>query len=159
MRELTPWFERKEKFNEFIDLFAYEFQLTHDESYQIILDVWDLISHSGQVGVYEEYLNDKFDYTERRIYITHLNSANSLKTLYLVGEYDPTPDTLYLQVEKKSNWELYLQSEISGLTFFSFTINVPVSIWSEMTEQEKNKFYATADIYKMAGKTYNVETF
>ena len=157
--DLIPHFKRQEKFVEFMNLFADEFQITSDTFYTLVSDTWDLMAYSSQVGVYEEFLNDKFDNYDRRITVTNNDVGLGLITVYKAGEYDPTPTTIYLQAENKSPWIVYLESELSSLTFFNYTINVPLSLWNLWTTDQQNYFTAQASIYLLAGKQFDVQTF
>ncbi len=155
IEELIPVDERKPINTEYMKLFANEMQVSHDEMYETVVDVWRIIAYGTQVGVFEEYLNDNYDNDNRGITITNNNVSQGLITLYLTGEYDPTPDTLY-PAKSGKGWELYLSSEIATLTFFNYTIDVPISVWSALSTREQEQFIARANIFNPAGKQYNI---
>ena len=100
-------------------------------------------------------MNNNYDPVGRGITITNNNVAQTLITLYLTGEYDPTPDTLY-PAKSGKGWELFLTSEIATLTFNDYTIDVPTAVWSALSTREQEQFVARVNIFNPAGKRYNI---
>jgi hypothetical protein len=159
IKDLTPHFKRQDIFISFLMIIAEELQVSMDSLYSMAVKNRELLKYDGRIGVYEEFLNDYWDNTLRRIYISTNDVSGGFKTLYLQDEYDPTPDTLYLQQENKSDWTLYLQSEIAGLTFFNYTIYVPAALYASWTTDQKAQFEANAAIYALTGYKFEIQTF
>jgi hypothetical protein len=114
------------------------------------------LDYTGQHLALENYLNDNYDNTQRRIFINENNivTGATLIDLYLQGETDPSPQDIYLQGEPSGTpFSLYLQGEVIG-AIYNFTINIPVTISFDstvVTRQVKN--------YSEAAKTFNIVTF
>lgn len=114
------------------------------------------LDYTGQHLALEAYLNDTYDLTDRRIFITENNVINGATTidLYLQGETDPTPINIYLQGETAPvPFSLYLQGE-SVFGTYNFTINIPLAVAFDndvVTKQIKR--------YSEAAKTFNIITF
>lgn len=115
----------------------------------------EFLDYNGQHQVLEEYLNDLYDLTLRRIFITEndIASGRLFLDLYLQSETDPSPTSVYLQPETNPGpITLYEQSESPSI--YNFTVNIPVAIsfdTDRITAQIKN--------YAIAGKTFNIVTF
>jgi len=162
VENLTPSFWRKTKTEQESKLIPYlrsvitPIQELSDTLYTFQYQTMLFLNYCGQHLSLENMLNDKWDSTQRRIYITENNIINGYVylDLYLQGETDPTPISFYLQGESGGiPFSLYLQGETIGATY-NFTINVPVSIsfdTNEMTKKVKN--------YSEAAKTFNIVTF
>ena len=107
------------------------------------------LSITPQVCFLEKALNDKFDSTPRRIYITNgvwrsflpifLRAENKPIALYLDSENQPIP--LYLQIE-------------NGFVNESFIVNVPSEL--QPFEQDLNGIVMA---FKLAGKTFTINYF
>lgn len=116
----------------------------------------NFLNYMGQHMALENFLNDTYDNTQRRIFITENNIINGIQIidLYLQSETDPTPTSIFLQGESGTiPFSLYLEGEVIGSTF-NFTINIPVTITFDtttVTRQVKN--------YSEASKTFNIVTF
>ena len=108
---------------------------------------------TGQHLSLEEYLNDLYDATLRRIYITENDLPAAGETWYLQPETDPQPKTWYLQGEgdpvPKTWW---LQSEVVQQNHF--TINIPVAI-SYVEEVLRGQ----VDPYVVNAYNYDIQTF
>ena len=152
---LTPHFMRNPKFSAFVDVISIENGITATVIYESVERIWSVIAYNNQVGCFEWFLNDLFDQTNRGITITNNAAADSLITLYLSGEYDPTPDTLSLSGEGQG-WQLYTASEIATLNYYNYTINVPNAIYTPLTGTVLEYFVAKVNKLAPAGKIYEI---
>jgi hypothetical protein len=162
VENLTPSFWRETKTGLEAKLIPYlrsvakPIQDLSDELESFQVQTMAFLDYNGQHQVLEAYLNDNYDNTQRRIFITENNIVNgaTIIDLYLQGETDPSPLSIYLQGESSLvPFSLYLQGETISPTY-NFTINIPVSITFDtdtLTEQVKN--------YSEAAKTFNIVTF
>ena len=75
---------------------------------------------TGQVCLLEKLLNDKFDNTQRRIYITD-GEKSKRKYAFTVNEFVPLP--IYTEGENKPLF-IYQDGEINSITYH-FIVNVP----------------------------------
>lgn len=114
----------------------------------------DFLKYTGQHKILEEYLNDKYDEVQRRIYITENNIANlDPVVMGLSGETVAQPVVMGLSGETVA---VPVVMGLSGETLIqnNFTVNIPTSIiYNESTlRTQLNK-------YVMAGKNYNIVIF
>jgi hypothetical protein len=102
-----------------------------------------------QVCYLEKMLNDRFDFIQRRVYIG-----------------DPT---------RKDVWNLYVDDELKPVNLYVDDENEPITTYTDMEGGEgtvdfvvyvpsglslnENEMRALLDIYKVAGKTYYIETY
>ena len=162
VENLMPSFWRKTKTNIEAKLVAYlrsviaPVQDISDNLYNLQTSTMSFLDYNGQHLALENYLNDLYDNTQRRIYITENNKINELTVidLYKQNENDPTPISIYKQGESPLvPFALYLQTETLGVTY-NFTINIPASVTFDsttLTRLVKN--------YSEAAKTFNIITF
>jgi hypothetical protein len=127
-----------------------------DVLYLLEINTKAFLDYTGQDLALENYLNDNYDNTQRRIFITENNVINGTQTvdIYLQGESDPSPTSVYLQVESGGiPFSLYLAGEAVSPSY-NFTINIPSSISFDstlITRQIKN--------YSEASRVFNIITF
>ena len=114
----------------------------------------DFLQYTGQHKVLEEFLNDKYDSVQRRIFIVENNIAqfdpiaigisgeavDILLVLGITGDTVTTPVAIALSTE-------VLQDS-------NFTINIPTSVIFN-----QNTLQAQLRSYVLAGKIYNIVTF
>jgi len=127
-----------------------------DNLYNLQDSTMSFLNYNGQHLSLVNYLNNLYDNTQRRIYITENNIINGsiLIDLYLQGETDPSPLSVYLQGEDSDiPFSLYLQGETIGTTH-NFTINIPASISFDSTT-----LIRLVKNYSEAAKTFNIIIF
>lgn len=101
------------------------------------------VEHNGQVCKFRKALNDRFDQTERRIYIT---DGNKFKREYLYTTAENRPK--YLGV-------IYLhQTDDYADTGVDFIVHVPAAIVSGQFFE----LVALIEFYKLGGKRYKIES-
>ena len=158
---LVPHFWRKQKSGVENDLVAYirsvlaPIQNVSDDLLTLQQNTKEFLDYNGQHAVLEEYLNDLYDVTLRRIYITEndLPSGAFNFDLYLQSETDLSPISIYLQNETNPGpFSLYLQGE--SPSEHHFTVNIPVAIIFNT-----NLITAQIQNYSIAGKLFNIVTF
>ena len=105
------------------------------------------LSITPQVCYLEKMLNDRYDATSRRIYISDFSQMPDVN-LFLEEENRP----LYIFLEEE-NMPVYLgtiaEREAGGET--DFVVNVPFSI-----VYNEKEMHALLDDYKLAGKRYEI---
>jgi hypothetical protein len=157
---LTPWFWRETVDNNETKLLTYlrsmikPIQDISDNLLTLQTETVDFLQYTGQHKVLEEYLNDLYDPTLRRIFITE-NDIAPLDPIdiYISGETTSTPLEIYLSGETPLVPVVIYQSN-EVLIDNNFTVNVPASISFDiltMTNQLKN--------YTEATKVFNIVTF
>lgn len=105
------------------------------------------LEHTGQVCSLEKSLNDKFDPTERRIY---LGEGNVYDTTYIYTEGEFQDVFLGTEGEEDTLW-IYTESETAdnGIDFIVF---VPQSVYDTQIYGLK----AHVNYYKAGGKRYEI---
>lgn len=102
-----------------------------------------------QVCYLESFLNDRFDFTDRRIYI---QDAETVEQLYLYKDEEEEPVYLYLESEDTPVY-LYTDGEILGDQVNDFIVFVPAGV--VFSEDEMRAMIAT----KLCGKRYKIQVF
>jgi hypothetical protein len=97
----------------------------------------------------ERLLNDRYDFTQRRIYI---DDAQDKPIKYIFRRLESKPKFLRRRSEA-SPLILYTRNE-SGINAIHFIVYVPVSIVFDLQEMK-----SLINIYKLLGKRYKVQTF
>jgi hypothetical protein len=146
IRWLTPQPLRKPRLLAFLRAFVSGVQHVHTLFINFKIATEYTLTITPQVVYLEKMLNDRFDFLERRIYIT---DGISYEPLWLALKDENKPKWLSLKSEGKPIW-LPLKSEAS---FFAsdFTIVVPPDV-----VYNENELRARVDKYKLAGKQYNI---
>lgn len=113
-------------------------------------DVRYRLNHNSQVCYLEAVLNDAFDFTERRIYITDAEILEWTRFLWLESEDKP--------VMLETGEIFILNSErFIGADSLDFVVNVPVSL--NLSENDYNRMHALLRYYKLASKRYNISLY
>lgn len=97
----------------------------------------------------ESFLNDRFDYVQRRIYI---EDAETVEQVYLYQVEEEKPEWLYQQSENEPLY-LFTEGESLGDLLNDFVVYVPADI--QFSESEIRAMLST----KLSGKRYKIETF
>lgn len=106
------------------------------------------IKITPQVVYLERALNDSFDYTERRIYISNIVKQVPL-ILYDRDAWDQLADDEKVYLDDRGNDPVYLyERETSGLG--GFAVYVPFTL----TEQQRIKMNSLLNYYKLPGKRH-----
>ena len=152
-KNLLPWFYRFGWLKDFIYSLIKPLQDVSDNFYSTISTVDTYLKYTSQHLSMEEMLNDRYDSTLRRIYITENDVIGSDKDIYQQSEINPEPRSIYQQGEDNPvPINIYQESEYPILTY-SFTINIPVAI-----TYNSDQFEALIGAY-IGERTYNVVTF
>lgn len=107
------------------------------------------LSITPQVCYLEKMLNDRYDDTERRIYIT---DGERVPDVYIYLEDEQKPLYIYLDSEASP---VYIYTKAERETGESdFVVHVPSTII-----YNDNEMRALLDSYKLASKRYNIVTF
>lgn len=102
-----------------------------------------------QVCYLEAFLNDRFDFSDRRIYI---EDAENQDTLFIYKRDELNPIGLYQRSENHSQ-PIYTRGESNGDYLNDFVIWIPYGVVFD--EAELRAMVAT----KLAGKRYKIELF
>lgn len=101
-----------------------------------------------QVCYLEKMLNDRFDNTARGIWIGDPQRSSAL---YLYRDDELKPEWLYTDAENKPL--VAYSDEEAGLRNVDFIVHLPAGLVANINEMK-----ALLDMYKLAGKTYKIET-
>jgi hypothetical protein len=112
-----------------------------DKFYQIQMDY--------QTCYLESFLNDRFDFTQRRIYI---QDAETGETIYLFQRAENNPLLIYKRSENKPQ-PLYTRGESNGDLLNDFVVYVPLDVVFD--EHELRAMIGS----KICGKRFKVQTF
>jgi len=111
------------------------------------------LSYTGQHLSLEKLLNDNFDNSLRRIFITENNISISNYIWYLQGETDPDNKVWYTQGETDpSPKDWYTEIELSSI--LNFTVNIPTTL--TINENELRALMAS---YVVNGYDFNIIYF
>lgn len=102
-----------------------------------------------QVCYLEAFLNDRFDFTLRRIYIE--DAANE-ETIYIYKRDEATPLVISTRAEASAQ-PIFTRGETNGDYINDFVIYMPASVVFD--ENELRAMVAT----KLCGKRYKIELF
>lgn len=102
-----------------------------------------------QVAWLERLLNDKYDSTQRLIYI---NDAEWHLPVFLYQEAESQPVYIYTTAENQPKW-LYMEAE-AGMVKDDFVVNVPQYV--VMNESEMRSYL---DQYKLFGTKYKIQRY
>jgi hypothetical protein len=108
------------------------------------------IAMNYQVCYLEGFLNDRFDFTQRRIYIE--DAASQYPQTYIYRRSENKPVKIFRRSENRPYY-IRRRAEYTGNVNFDFIINVPISVVYD--ESEMRAMVAT----KLAGKKYSIQTF
>lgn len=111
-------------------------------------DLFCSIALTGQVYALEKMLNDKYDKTLRRIYITN---GTFREQVYIFQHKENSP--IFIHKQDEDIKYLYNFDEIGSVSG-DFIVNVPTSI-----SASTNEISVMIDIYKLATKTYTIKRF
>lgn len=148
---LTPSFLKSTAFSDWIksllnpvvtlynDLLAYR-----EESFRIL-------SYNSRTKIFEEYLNDEFDATLRRIYI--VNNTNILQRvfIYFTAEGNVNP---YIYNISESKPPLYIRTSNEFALDVDFTVYYPNGLIFD-----SNKMTSIIKSVKLAGKRFAIIPF
>lgn len=152
-QRLCPWFWRKPVFLSYINAALAPLQTDNTEMFSFVNTVWTKLAYTGQHLAVEEFLNDNYDDSLRRIFITENNIVFDSVDLYEDGETDPSPLSLYEDGETDpAPISFYQDGEGTGGD--NFTINIPTGVSYDETLLRNQ-----VDFYLVAGKSYNIVTF
>lgn len=107
------------------------------------------LSITPQVFSLEKVLNDKFDTTHRRIFISE---GENDKRVYCYKRTEDNPLHIYTRDELKPVY-VYKRNELTT-TSFDFVLNVPAALNSQI-----DTIKSVLDIYKLQDKTYKIQLF
>jgi hypothetical protein len=156
---LTPWFWRDTTSGAEAKLIPYErsmikpVQDVSTDLYNFETETTEFLSYTGQHKVLEEYLNNNYDNTLRRIYITE-NDIASIDTtsMYQSGETNPDPISMYQSGETNPTPIAFYQAG-EGISGDNFTVYIPFAVTFDstvVTSQLRN--------YVEASKNFNIVT-
>lgn len=112
---------------EYMKSIASGFQNLQTEIYDTCVDLKSFLLPTGQHLSLENFLNDLYDPSLRRIYITENNIPASANVWFLQGEIDEINRIWYLQGETDPIPKVwFLEPEMTTRT--NFTINIPALI-------------------------------
>lgn len=107
------------------------------------------IAMNYQVCYLEAFLNDRFDFTQRRI---HIDDAETVEQVYLFQEEEEKPEYLFQEIEDDPLY-LYTEGESLGDLLNDFIVFVPSDV--AFDQDEMRAMIAT----KLCGKRYKIELF
>lgn len=146
------------------------------------------LSFTGQIIYLEQFLNDKYDSSSRRIYINNVadvdreyiynkieqkpkryvyNKWNSV-TAYVAGQYSVEGDTVYICLQNSTNnqpsisptyWAAHAEKTyFKNHAQYATTYDFIVMVPSFISFND-SEMKAYINLYKIAGKRYTIQTF
>ena len=154
IENLTPHFWRTSKLLAYLRSMIQPVQDISDDLLDLQNETTAFLSYTGQHLALEAYLNDTYDITLRRIFITENDiAAVDPISIYLSGESTSAPLELYLSGEAAiAPVGIYLSDE--GVVSDNFTVHLPSAIVYDadtITAQLRN--------YVEASKNWDIVTF
>lgn len=139
---LTPTRQRKIKFLSLLKCFTSPLQvMQNDFEKNRTNNIYKLI-HNGQVCYLRKVLNDTFDNTERRIFITDGGDKN---VLLIHRDSDQKLVELPVIVHRDSDY---------GDSGYDFIVVVPATL--NFTQEVELHMKSVINFYKLAGKRYKI---
>ena len=148
IKALLPWFMRKPKIAAYIESICKPVKDKNDELEDLAEDSLYRVAITGQVIYLERLLNDLFDNTLRRIYITDFSDQAQVY-LYLRSEGDVT-----FAYRREDEEDLFMYSTSEILESYRFAINIPEALYDSLTDDDIQAMRANTDMHKTAGTTY-----
>ena len=124
-------------------------QTINDSFYSYVVNVKEDLKYNGQIINLTKRLNDLYDNTLRRIYISN---QQGITTKYIFNNAERQTDYIYNTIEASTPFYLGNNSEM-GIEF-DFIVYVPASL-----VYESENFNATINRYRLADKRYKIETY
>ncbi|MGQ0739149.1 MAG: hypothetical protein ACT4OJ_08840 [Bacteroidota bacterium] len=146
---LTPRWLRKETFLIILKACLYPLVLIHNAFIRYRDAKIYEINMNYQVCYLEAFLNDRFDFTQRRIYI---EDADTEEGTFLYMRAEDNPVYLFLRSEDDPAY-LFLRGETGGDLSYDFIVWVPVGLVFD--QDEMRAMIAT----KLCGKRYTIQLF
>jgi hypothetical protein len=147
IRWLTPQPLRKPRFLAFLRGFVSGVQYSHAAFIDFKISTEYTLTITPQVCYLEKMLNDRFDFLQRRIYIT--DGAN-VAALWLALDIEDKSLWLALDAENEPLW-LPVDNELS-IFGGDFTIVIPADVVYDADE-----LAARVNMYKLASKQWNIQ--
>ncbi len=140
----------------FLNALLKPFKTISEEFNTYVTKVDYKLAHTSQVCSITGMLNDNFDNAERRIYIT---DGGGLDVLQIDDDSEYGTREVYIinsdSDDVESDLIVYPDSAYEGASI-SFIINLPSAL--NLSDSDIYKMKALVDLYKLAGKTYTIET-
>ncbi len=140
---------RKPKFKDWIKVFLSGIKSIHLEFLSFRDDTTYWLYFNGQIIYLEHVLDDQFDPINRGIYIE--NTAD-VQYYYLYNNIEQQP--VYLNNASENASADYLLNESEYNNVYTFIVWVPSSV-----QFDEFKMRAIIDRYRLAGKTYTIQTY
>lgn len=112
-----------------------------------------LLRFNGQVIYLEHRLNDEWDNIDRRIYIDDPLGTDIFPNLVFNKIEQENTFVIY---NKSENQESFIYNQIELQTDYDFIVYVPAEIYTNQINLEMRQ---VIDTYRIAGKTYIIQTF
>lgn len=146
-----PPFWRKSRLIAWIKALISPVQTLTDDFVQFKADKKYDVSFNGQVIYLEHLLNDRFDDTQRRIYIT--DSTTQIIAPFVYNKVEQKEIYIY---NKSESTPFFLFGKNEYLTGTDFIVHVPTAL---LTPSVEIILVALVKRYKIAGKRFEVKTF
>lgn len=156
-RSLLPHFWRKPIFVSYVKAGVDGLQSLHDDSYTPLeTKVLEWVKYNGQHMVLEEYLNNTYDNTLRRIYIDENDVTRAFgNPLALNGEFNSTITDLGLNGETNDpEVDFGINADAS-----SFGNNFTIFIPNALLGLDETLLRSRIDRWVAAGKIYDIQYF
>lgn len=147
VRERIPPRLRTQKIMAFVDALSVEINGVYNDFIRNRKANLYRLSITPQVVYLEKLLNDKYDFTARRIYIY---DAEWHQPWYIYKDEELKPERLYQESEEKPVW-LYSENEVGELKI-DFVVFVPSAV-----DFKENEMRGYLDMYKLFGTHYKIE--
>lgn len=147
---LLPTFLRKKVLVTWLEVLTTPLTRLHTSFMNFRIDALYKLNHNGQVCYLQAVLNDAFDFTDRRIYISDATIIEWTRFLWLESEDKPilleTSEVFILNSER-----------FIGADSIDFVVNVPRI--AKLSMDEYNRMHALLRYYKLASKRYTISEF
>lgn len=120
-------------------------------------DVLEVLKYNGQHGVLEEYLNNTYDNTLRRIYIDENDVVRAFGVdIHLNGEFNSDPIDLGVNGETNTpEVALGINSDATTTGVYNFTIYIPAAL----SGLDEDLLRRRIDRWVEAAKRYDIQYF
>ena len=155
IKTLTPIFWRKSIHLDWLMVLISQVKSLHITFLQYRQDAIYKVTHTGQTISLTKVLNDKFDSTNRQIYI---QDTSDISFVFLYNKIEgQSKRYVYNKSELKPKFYVKNKEEYYGL--IDFIVNVPITIYTLLGTNGIDEMKGWVNYYKLAGKRYEIQSY
>jgi len=152
---LLTFFFRKPKFQGYLQSLIAPMKSIYVQFIDFRWVILNKIQYTGQVVYMQKILNDTFNLGGQSL--IWIDDGMTIDQEYLYTRPESRPKLLYTRGE---NLPLYLYTRAEYIGTYSFKVMVPALLYATIsTNGQLQQLIAMIEFYKLAGKSYIIETY